>query len=253
MASTSCTSCSSTCRSSCTPDVLPLLDELLQKADHLLLKLSPMLDWRKAVSDVGPQRVEQVHIVAVDGECKELLLLLSAEGSKAPRLICANDDKSVEFALEKDGPAGNTSSTSSTSLTSFSSLTSISRLGLFLYEPHAALMKGGLFGQLAERYGVAPLAPNSHLFLSLKPVPHFPGRSFRLTAVSTMNKQELRRVVLPLKQANITVRNFPLSVAELRKRLKLGEGGSNYLFATTLATGEKVLLVGTPVSLQPLP
>ena len=237
----------------CTPDVLPLLDELLQKADHLLLKLSPMLDWRKAVNDVGPQRVEQVHIVAVDGECKELLLLLSSEGSKAPRLICANDEQREEFALEIASSASQASITSLSSPASFSSYASLSSgfslNGLFFYEPHAALMKGGMFGQLAERYGVAPLAPNSHLFLSLQPVPHFPGRSFRLTAVSTMNKQDLRRMVLPLKQANITVRNFPMSVAELRKRLKLGEGGGNYLFATTLATGEKVLLIGTPVSL----
>ncbi|MBR2235861.1 MAG: SAM-dependent methyltransferase, partial [Prevotella sp.] len=220
----------------CTPNVLPLLPELLQKADHLLLKLSPMLDWRKAVADVGPQHVEQVHIVAVHGECKELLLLLSAQGSQAPSIICANDDSREEFTLTADDFP-----TSPTSLISL--INPNGHAPLFLYEPNAALMKAGLFAQLALRYGIEALAPNSHLFASSHRVDDFPGRSFLLTAVSTMNKQELRSKVLPLKQANITVRNFPLSVAELRKRLKLREGGSNYVFATTLATGDKVLLV----------
>ena len=220
----------------CTPNVLPLLPELLQKADHLLLKLSPMLDWRKAVADVGPQHVEQVHIVAVHGECKELLLLLSAQGSQAPSIICANDDSREEFALTADDFP-----TSPTSLISL--INPNGHAPLFLYEPNAALMKAGLFAQLALRYGIEALSPNSHLFASSHRVDDFPGRSFLLTDVSTMNKQELRSKVLPLKQANITVRNFPLSVAELRKRLKLREGGSNYVFATTLATGDKVLLV----------
>ena len=220
----------------CTPNVLPLLPELLQKADRLLLKLSPMLDWRKAVADVGLQHVEQVHIVAVHGECKELLLLLSAQGSQAPSIICANDDSREEFALTADDFP-----TSPTSLISL--INPNGHAPLFLYEPNAALMKAGLFAQLALRYGIEALSPNSHLFASSHRVDDFPGRSFLLTDVSTMNKQELRSKVLPLKQANITVRNFPLSVAELRKRLKLREGGSNYVFATTLATGDKVLLV----------
>ncbi len=247
----------------CTPNVLPLLTELLQKADRLLLKLSPMLDWRKAVADVGLQHVEQVHIVAVHGECKELLLLLSAQGSQAPSIICANDDSREEFALTADDCPTNLSNpinlTNPISLSNLiNPITPISPISpitptnlinpnghapLFLYEPNAALMKAGLFAQLALRYGIEALAPNSHLFASSHRVNDFPGRSFLLTDVATMNKQELRSKVLPLKQANITVRNFPLSVAELRKRLKLREGGSNYVFATTLATGDKVLLV----------
>ena len=238
----------------CTPNVLPLLPELLQKADRLLLKLSPMLDWRKAVADVGLQHVEQVHIVAVHGECKELLLLLSAQGSQAPSIICANDDSREEFALTADDCPTNLINpiTPISQINPISQITPITPTNLinpnghaplFLYEPNAALMKAGLFAQLALRYGIEALSPNSHLFASSHRVDDFPGRSFLLTDVSTMNKQELRSKVLPLKQANITVRNFPLSVAELRKRLKLREGGSNYVFATTLATGDKVLLV----------
>ena len=116
---------------------------------------------------------------------------------------------------------------------------------LFLYEPHAALMKGGFFEELAHRYGVTPLAPNSHLFTSDKLVDNFPGRTFRVTAVSTMNKQELKEKVMPIKQANISVRNFPMSVDALRKKLKLSEGGNTYLFATTLVDGSHILLLGS--------
>lgn len=219
--------------SDCSPNVLPMMDELLAKADYVLLKLSPMLDWRKAVDDVGAEHVEQVHIVAVAGECKELLLLLSAQGTPQPLLVCSNDDRQETFFLnENNEPAGNSR---------------ISGAGvpcpLFLFEPHAALMKGGRFNELALRYGVAPLAPNSHLFVADKSEEQFPGRMFRVTATSTMNRQELKEKVLPLRQANISVRNFPMSADALRKKLKLSDGGDNYLFATTLVDGSHVLLI----------
>lgn len=210
----------------CTPNILPLLDELLRKADRVLVKLSPMLDWRKAMADVGEKHVEQVHVVATGGECKEMLLVLSAGGCETPMLVCVNDESREEF----DVGEGFEDAQPSDPIT-------------YLYEPNAALMKAGAFSQLAARYGVAPLAPNSHLFTAGTLVEGFPGRTFRIVVTSTMNKRELKTKILPLGQANISVRNFPLSVAELRRRLKLSEGGSHYLFATTLASGEHVLMV----------
>lgn len=218
----------------CTPNVLLLEDELLAKSDHVMLKLSPMLDWRKAVSDLGAQHLEQVHIVAVGGECKELLIVLSATGAEHPQLFCVNDNSAEVFDIK-----------SSTSPASFliphsSSLISPST---FLYEPNAALMKSGMFRELAERYGVAPLSANSHLFTSEHPVATFPGRAFTVTAVSSMNRGELRSKVAPLRQANISVRNFPLSADALRQRLHLRDGGPSYIFATTLSDGTHVLLV----------
>ena len=230
--------------SDCTPNVLPLMDELLNKADYVLLKLSPMLDWRKAMADVGSEYVEQVHIVAVGGECKELLLLLSARGCEHPQLVCSNDDRQESF--EMFAPSNLPQLGEATELDSAAKASpSWGRLegATFLYEPHSALMKAGLFAELAQRYGVKPIAPNSHLFTSGVPVDNFPGRIFRVTAVSSMNKQELKEKVLPLKQANISVRNFPMSADALRKKLKLSEGGSNYLFATTLADGRHILLI----------
>ena len=122
--------------------------------------------------------------------------------------------------------------------------------GMYLYEPNASVMKAGCFAAIEQRFGVSQVAQNSHLFLSKTLISDFPGRKFRIMAQSTMNKGELKRVIAPLRQANITVRNFPLSVVELRKRLKLTEGGSHYLFATTLAHGERVLLVCHQLSHQ---
>jgi hypothetical protein len=123
--------------------------------------------------------------------------------------------------------------------------------GLYLYEPNASIMKAGCFAEVAEAYGVSHLAPNSHLFVSDHVVADFPGRTFRVEAVTTLNKRGLRTALAGITQANITVRNFPLSVAQLRSRLKLGEGGSTYVFATTLADKSHVLLIcrktSTPV------
>ena len=216
--------------SDCTPDVITLRDELLQKADYVMLKLSPMLDWRKAVVDLGEEWVREVHIVSTGGECKELLLVLTKENSKEGlHLVCKNDEQSFEV---------HQASTAEPCL--YQSVISPSS---YLYEPNASVMKAGCFAELSAHFGIGQLSQNSHLFVAEQPIEEFPGRTFRIIDVSTMNKRELKEKIAPLKQANITVRNFPLSVAELRKRLKISEGGSNYIFATTLANGDHVLII----------
>ena len=216
--------------SDCTPDVLTLRDELLQKADFVMLKLSPMLDWRKAVVDLGEQWVREVHIVSTSGECKELLLVLTKESSnEGLRLVCKNDDQSFEVHLPYAAEP-----------CLYQSVISPSS---YLYEPNASVMKAGCFAELSAHFGIGQLSQNSHLFVCEQPIDSFPGRQFRIMDVSMMNKRELKEKIAPLKQANITVRNFPLSVAELRKRLKISEGGSNYIFATTLANGDHVLII----------
>lgn len=216
--------------SDCTPDVITLRDELLQKADYVMLKLSPMLDWRKAVVDLGEEWVREVHIVSTGGECKELLLVLTKENSnEGLRLVCKNDEQSFEV---------HQASTAEPCL--YQSVISPSS---YLYEPNASVMKAGCFAELSAHFGIGQLSQNSHLFVAEQPIEEFPGRTFRIIDVSTMNKRELKEKIAQLKQANITVRNFPLSVAELRKRLKISEGGSNYIFATTLASGDHVLII----------
>ena len=228
----------------CTPDVTVLQKEMLSKADYVIIKLSPMLDWHRAVSELNC--VKEVHIISVDNECKELLLVLSArnmgemEASSADRevkhagslrIYCVNDAQSF-VCDESDMEASSVKIAPST----------IEEMQ-YLYEPNASLMKAGCFCVLSERYGARMLSKNSHLFVSRDLIAAFPGRSFRIIAISSFNKKELKRHLSGITKANIATRNFPLSVAELRKRLKLKDGGETYIFATTLSDESHVLVI----------
>ena len=216
----------------CTPDVVQLLPQLLKKSRFTMLKLSPMLDWHKAVEDLHGT-VREVHIVSVGGECKELLLVLSEEIESELKVFCADLEAGgtslFAYAPSSSSPAPNSKLKTQNSK--------------FLYEPNASIMKAGCFDELAAAYGVSPVSRNSHLFLSAEPVDGFPGRSFSIERVTTLNKRELRQALAGIEKANIATRNFPLSVAELRKRLKLKDGGDVYIFATTTAEDEHLLLI----------
>ena len=256
----------------CTPDVVQLLPQLLKKSRFTMLKLSPMLDWHKAVEDLQGT-VREVHIVSVGGECKELLLVLSEEIESELKVFCADLEAggSGEAGLSGGSSCSSCSSLSSEpsfprtpSSPSASSTPSLSaslfvyapgsscpapnsklktQNSKFLHEPNASIMKAGCFDELAAAYGVSPVSRNSHLFLSAEPVDGFPGRSFSIERVTTLNKRELRQALAGIEKANIATRNFPLSVAELRKRLKLKDGGDVYIFATTTAEDEHLLLI----------
>ena len=228
----------------CTPDVTVLQEKMISKADYVIIKLSPMLDWHRAISELS--HVREVHIISVNNECKELLLVLSArnmgdmEASLADgevkhagnlRIYCVNDAQS--FVCDE--------------LDMESSPVRIAPPVLeemqYLYEPNASLMKAGCFSVLSGRYDARMLSKNSHLFVSREPIAAFPGRSFRIIAISSFNKKELKRHLSGITKANIATRNFPLSVAELRKRLKLKDGGETYIFATTLSDESHVLVI----------
>lgn len=214
----------------CTPDVTLLQEEMLSKADYVIIKLSPMLDWHRAVSELNC--VQEVHIISVNNECKELLLVLSAQNMGGIlRIYCINDAQSF-VCDESDMETSSVKIAPST----FEEMQ-------YLYEPNASLMKAGCFSVLSERYGARMLSKNSHLFVSMEPIEDFPGRSFRIIVISSFNKKELKRHLSGITKANIATRNFPLSVAELRKRLKLKDGGETYIFATTLSDESHVLII----------
>ena len=228
----------------CTPDVTLLQEEMLSKADYVIIKLSPMLDWHRAISELNC--VKEVHIISVNNECKELLLVLSArnmgemEASSADgevkhagnlRIYCVNDAQS--FVCDELDMESSSVRIASPALDEMK----------YLYEPNASLMKAGCFSVLSERYGARMLSKNSHLFVSQAPIEAFPGRSFRIIAISSFNKKELKRHLSGITKANIATRNFPLSVAELRKRLKLKDGGETYIFATTLSDESHMLVI----------
>lgn len=260
----------------CTPDVCHLLPLLMSKARFVMLKLSPMLDWHKAIVDLQGT-VREVHIVSVGGECKELLLVLSAldgaassadtgsDGVEAGVRVCCVDImakadaegeyKRSEFCYTIGDASENTptpnplnpqlSTLNPQPSTPNSQLPTLN--SQFLLEPNASIMKAGCFAELGKAYGIRAISSNSHLFLSTDRVEDFPGREFVVEAVTTLNKRQLKQTLGSLQQANISVRNFPMSVAELRKRLKLRDGGDTYIFATTTREGERVLIVGHKV------
>jgi precorrin-6B methylase 2 len=213
----------------CTPNVLELIDEMLEKADRVMIKLSPMLDWQKAVSDIG--NVSEVHIVSVNNECKELLLVIDRNATHL-KVFCVNDAQIFSY-------------TSNDEIRNFYQQSSDPQ---YLYEPNASVMKAGCFQLIAQRYGTSQPDKNSHLFLSEQIIPDFPGRGFEIERICTMNKRDLKTGLAGITQANIAVRNFPLSVADLRKRLKLKDGGDVYIFATTSAEKGHLLLVCRKIS-----
>ena len=243
----------------CTPDVTLLQEEMLSKADYVIIKLSPMLDWHRAVSELS--HVREVHIISVNNECKELLLVLSARNMGEMEASSADGDSGedvIDGAEETDGEVKHAGSlriycvNDGQSFVSEESDMEASSVKIapstleemqYLYEPNASLMKAGCFGVLSGRYDARMLSKNSHLFVSRDLIAAFPGRSFRIIAISSFNKKELKRHLSGITKANIATRNFPLSVAELRKRLKLKDGGETYIFATTLSDESHVLMI----------
>lgn len=213
----------------CEPDLTQILPSLLAKSKKILVKYSPMLDLSLALNVL--HHVTEVHVVAVNNECKELLFLFESEKQDANmKIICANlkkdSDDIFDFTKEEER---------------VSSCRLAENVGAYLYEPNAALMKGGAYKLLSQRYPVFKLDLNTHLYTSEELVSDFPGRIFRVDSCFSMGKSDLKQHLSGLKSANIAVRNFPQTVAQLRDRLKLKEGGDLFLFATTIAD-RKVLL-----------
>ena len=234
----------------CTPNILELLPLLVQKADRILFKLSPMLDWRKAVSDLenaspnGVFKVAEVHIVSVDNECKELLLLLDKEQTDGLRVVCVNGASSFTF-LPSVGMFSSQAGNNLFPVWEYLTDSDLADSPLNLYEPNASIMKAGCFAELEAQFPVQQISVNSHLFLSSDEINDFPGRKFKILSISSMNKQEIKKKfsesLVPMESANIAVRNFPMTAELLRKKLKLKDGGDTYIFATTLVSGEHKL------------
>ncbi len=216
--------------SDCEPDVAALEPLLLEKATRVLVKLSPMLDLTQALHTL--KHVTAAHVVSVAGECKELLLVLTNDTSPQTEYVpihCINLPNVTKFTFtrheEQEAPCRYADAPRT-----------------YLYEPNASLLKAGAFRSLSYIYKVEKLHTNSHLYTSDEALPCFPGRMLRIDSWCGFGKREMKELLDGIRKANLTIRNFPATVAELRKRLKLAEGGETYLFATTLNDGRKVLL-----------
>ena len=251
------------CLEDCSPDITQLQDTLLNIGDAIMVKLSPMLDITQALRQL--RCVTDVHVISVKGECKELLIIMRKD--KAPdqpiTFHCVNlETEEEEFDSPLDSPLTpflkrgeqlqNVLSVFSLKDNAYSSPLSKrgaggesggeSVGGSFLFEPNASILKAGLQDVFGERYGLSKLHPNSNLFVGKEPIPRVPARQFRIVDVTDFSKANLKRFLKGISHANLTIRNFPATVQELRKRLKLKEGGSDYLFATTLSDGSHVLI-----------
>ena len=249
------------CLEDCSPDITLLQDTLLNIGDAIMVKLSPMLDITQALRQL--RCVTDVHVISVKGECKELLIIMRKD--KAPdqpiTFHCVNLETEEEILEDPPRPSayphplpeGKGAANSleieycATGLPSLQGgdgerLRDGERL-LFLFEPNASILKAGLQDVFGARYGLSKLHPNSNLFVGKEPIPRVPARQFRIVDVTDFSKSNLKRFLKGISQANLTIRNFPATVQELRKRLKLKEGGSDYLFATTLSDGSHVLIL----------
>ncbi|WP_423818971.1 class I SAM-dependent methyltransferase [Salinimicrobium sp. TIG7-5_MAKvit] len=211
--------------SDCLPNVPENLELLQERAESILIKTSPLLDLQAGLNEL--QNVREIHIVAVENDVKELLWILKQNTSESITIKTVNFQKKEKQVF---------TSTFDNDLPEVYSLPKD-----FLYEPNAAIMKSGLFGALGNALRLEKLHPNTQLYTSKEPV-DFPGRRFKITQILPFRKKQLKKE-LQLKKANITTRNFPESVADLRKILKIKEGGDTYLFFTTLQNEEKVVLV----------
>ena len=212
----------------CTPDVCALQEQLRRAARYTLIKLSPMLDLTAALRSL--QGVVEAHVVSVDGECKELLVVMASEAPAGePWIHCSYSPTAppLVFRLSEERAC---------------CVALADRLQDYLYEPDAALMKAGAFRILCQRFPVHKLAADTHLYTSDEFVADFPGRRWKVSGSSTFAKSELRRLLAGVTAADLTLRGFPGSVATLRKQLHLREGGSVHFIATTLADGSRHLI-----------
>lgn len=227
----------------CTPNVIELQDQLLTIADYVIVKLSPMLDITQALRSL--RNVTEVHVVSVKGECKELLFVISnkptpqATNPQATNPQAPNTQSPINHCVNLD--------TCEKPFVSLKQNEAIScempSQGKWLFEPNASILKAGVQDSFAQHYNLRKLHPQSNLFIGDNPVENIPARSFRIELVSDFSKQSLKALQSNIKKANLTIRNFPSTVAELRKRLKLKEGGDIYLFATTILDNTHKLLV----------
>ena len=216
----------------CTPDVTLLQDSLLENSAYIMLKLSPMLDIAQARRQL--KDISEIHIVSVKGECKELIFVMSKDSDRQ-HYYCVN--------LETD-EAPFTSDTSATTEQAEIALPSEITEGAFLFEPNASIMKAGVQNAFARRYNLKKLHPMSNLFLGKEPIQNIPARQFIIERMSDFQKGNLKSFMQDIRQANLTIRNFPSTVEDLKKRLKIKDGGNIYLFATTLSDDTHVLIRG---------
>jgi len=209
----------------CLPNIPENLDLLFQKTDHILLKISPILDISSAINEL--KYVKEIHVVAIENEVKELLFLLQKNYTQNIDIKTINfnkeENQSFNFSLNKEVYA------------------TFSEPKKYLFEPNSAILKAGAFRQISAYLKIDKLHQHSHLYTSNKLI-DFPGRKFEIKHCISYDKKQLLKLI-PTKKANITTRNFPETVAQIRKKTGLKDGGNQYLFFTTDMNNKLMALI----------
>ncbi len=216
--------------SDCEPNVAVLSEKLLSKSDKVMIKLSPMIDIATLTKELAG--ITEIHIIAVENECREVIAVMEHQKSdhiliKTTNYTNKNHTENLCFHQIEEQTA---------------QINAANQLCKYLYEPNAAIMKSGAFKLVSDRFRIHKLHVNSHLYTSDLLINDFPGRIFRIEKAYEFKKKSIREFQSEIKKANLSIRNFPLSVSELRNKLKLQEGGNVYVFATTLYNDTKVLI-----------
>lgn len=215
--------------SDCTPDLAAIQDQLKEKAETVMAKLSPMLDIKDALGEL--REVREMHIVSVDNECKEMLVVMQKGYAEEPEITAVNIGKNGQqrftFKMSEEQNA---------------ECAIAEEIGKYIYEPNTALMKAGAYRLLTERYGVKKLHPNTHVYTSDEMVEDFPGRRFQVMSTGSLTKGNRPETLKDVKKGNISARNFPMKPEEIKRQLKMSDGGENYIFAVT-ARGDKKIII----------
>jgi 16S rRNA G966 N2-methylase RsmD len=212
----------------CTPNVINLLPAFFEKSQTVLVKTSPLLDLQQGLREI--KKVAEIHVVAVDNECKELLFLLQEQATTSPVIKAVDLDsqgglkQKFTFHIEEEKNAE----------------AKFSAPLAWLYEPNVAILKAGAFKTIASRYPIFKLHPSSHLYTSTEMLETFPGRNFKV--IQHLKLDKTLKDLFPNGQANILARNFPLSVEEIKKKTGLKEGGERYLICTQSESQKHVLM-----------
>ncbi|MEN8187421.1 MAG: class I SAM-dependent methyltransferase [Bacteroidota bacterium] len=209
----------------CLPDIPSNLDFIFEYTDNILLKLSPVLDITSAINEL--EFVKEIHVIAVNNEVKELLLILEKGYHNNINISALDIKNSNQMIFTSEFP--------DTLNVTYSEPKS------YLYEPNAAILKAGLFNEVSHQLKLDKLHFNSHLYTS-EDLLEFPGRKFKIIHNIPYNIKMIKKLI-PSKKTNITTRNFPETVSQIRKRTKLKEGGNIYSFFTTDINNKHIVLI----------
>ncbi|MBO7111395.1 MAG: SAM-dependent methyltransferase [Bacteroidaceae bacterium] len=219
--------------SDCQPDTVALQDDLLRIAPFVMVKLSPMLDVSRALTEL--KHVSHVFIIGLEGECKEITLLMQRGFNSEPTITAVDIDSNGT-----PEPAVSSAKSIDAVLPQPIADPDWLQPGTYISEPSAPYMKSALFRTIAANTNTSLLHPDTHLFWSKQKPENFPGRTFQIQGIIPFDKRSLSALVKT--QANLSVRNFPESAPQLQQRLKLRDGGPRYLIATTLSDSRRLLL-----------